>query len=249
VTGTDGTASRPVVSVVVPAHNEAKRLPHLIRALADVAEDSWQVVIADDGSTDDTAAVAERLMAEAGLEGEIVGLPHNRGKGAALRAAMAVTNGDVVVMMDADLATDLAALPRLFDGLREHDIVVGTRCGPEAVVVADSTARRTGARVFNWIVRLATGLSVSDTQCGFKGFRGDLARKLFAASTIDRWGQDVEILDLANRMGASIVEVPVTWTAMAGSHVRVGRDAARTLVELAGHVGRRRTLLRSLARG
>jgi glycosyltransferase involved in cell wall biosynthesis len=238
--------SAAAVSIVIPAYDEARRLPALVEALSTEVDKDWEVVIVDDGSSDGTSRMAESALAAHGLAGTVLVLPDNIGKGAALRAGVAASTGRVVVSMDADLATDLAALAPLVAALDDHDIAVGSRNAPGAVVLDDSRVRRVGARVFNRIVRLATGLPVTDTQCGFKAFRGDLARRLFAASEADRWGQDVEVLDLGRRIGATIVEVPVVWTAIEGSSVRVVRDALATIAEIAAHILRRRRVLRGL---
>jgi dolichyl-phosphate beta-glucosyltransferase len=235
------------VALVVPAHDEARRLPALIDALSAVMEPGWRLVIVDDGSADGTASVAREQIAVAGIDGEVIELGTNRGKGAALRAGVVATSAELVVTMDADLATDLDALPALMAALGTHDVAVGSRNAPGALVHDDSRIRRIGARVFNGIVRVSTGLHVTDTQCGFKAFRGPLARRVFAASRADRWGQDVEVLDLAARLGASLSEVPVAWTAVEGSHVRVGPDAVRTMVEIVAYLRRRRSVLSALA--
>jgi glycosyltransferase involved in cell wall biosynthesis len=221
----------PALSVVIPAFNEAVRLAATLDALdaATQAQDV-EVLVVDDGSTDDTFGVAERALDPA--RDRVLRLPANAGKGAAVRAGVLESRGAAVVYMDADLATDLEALPRFLDALGDADLVVGSRTLPDAVVRDGTRDRATMAWVFNRIVRVSTGIKARDTQCGFKAVRGDVARELFALARCDRFAFDVEILLLARRLGLTVVELPVAWTAVEGSSVRRLADSARAAYDV-----------------
>ena len=214
-----GAVGRPALTVVIPAYNEAQRLASTLHALQHATSgQTIEIVIVDDGSIDATAEVAEATLDP--TTDRVIRLAENSGKGAAVRAGVLASTGDAVVYMDADLATDLESLPGFVAALDTADVVVGSRTLPGAVVRDGTRDRAVMAWVFNGIVRLATGLRTRDTQCGFKAFRGKVARHLFALARCDRFAFDVEILLLARRLGLDVVEIPVDWTAVEGSSVR-----------------------------
>jgi dolichyl-phosphate beta-glucosyltransferase len=217
------TGSR--LSIVIPAFNEAERLPVTLHAVANrFSGVAIQIIVVDDGSTDDTAAVARKAKID-GLPVELVTLDRNRGKGAAVRAGIAVSEGDAVLIMDADLATSLDAIDVAFSRLETADIVVGSRAVPGSSVTGSSAVR---AMMGIRMVRLMLQLQVHDSQCGFKMFRGDLARHLFSMSRVDGYAFDPEILRIAAIMGCSVVEIPVDWTAIEGSNIRPVRDSLKS---------------------
>jgi glycosyltransferase involved in cell wall biosynthesis len=220
------------VSIVVPAYNEEQRLQRTLPQLgqryrlgADV-----ELIVVDDGSADRTADVARHHLRRL-PRGRLLRLPWHSGKGAAVRSGVAAAQGDAIVFMDADLATDLSALPRLLLALRGADVAIGSRSAPGAVVTGRSPARTMLHRGFGVHARRVVGISASDPQCGFKGFRNEAAKLLFAMSRLNGFGFDVEILLLADKLGYRIVEIPVRWHAVEGSHVRA-RDPMAMLLEL-----------------
>lgn len=223
------------VTIVVPAYNEADRLGRLLTELRTRRNaDTTEVIVVDDGSTDTTAADAQRLLAPF-PHSSVLRLMPNRGKGAALRHGIAMASGASVVTMDADMATDLSCLDALLATLDTADVAIGSRSLPDSVVHNGSPTRRLMGQTFNVILRTLTRVRVADSQCGFKAFRAPAARQLHELSVIDRYGQDAEILDFAARLGMRVVEVPVIWTNMAGSNVHPVRDSARTAWELLRH--------------
>jgi len=226
------------VSVVVPAYNEATRLEATLRAIVGAA-DVWdlEIVVVDDGSTDGTADVAASALEGVGRV-QIIRLASNQGKGAAVRAGVLSTTGQAVVYMDADLATDLSALGPAIAALGTADVVVGSRVADGASVRDGTWLRTVMAFVFNGLVHLSTGLEFKDTQCGFKAFRGDVGRECFGLSRSRGFAFDVEVLVLARRLGYTMVEVPVRWTAVKGSSVRPIRDSLQMLVDLTRIVAR-----------
>ncbi|HPK66734.1 MAG TPA: glycosyltransferase family 2 protein [Thermoanaerobaculia bacterium] len=221
------------LSVVIPAFNEGARLgPSLERVLAYLATraEPSEVIVVDDGSGDDTAAVAA-AFAERGVR--LVRLPENRGKGAALRGGVAVSRGARVLLCDADLSTPIEEVERLEEQLAGSEIVIGSRSiAASEITVRQPRFREWMGRVFNRILRLVGLASFRDTQCGFKLLRGEVARELFAALRIERFAFDVELLWLAQRRGLRIAEVGVRWADSAGSRVHPVRDSLNMLLDV-----------------
>jgi dolichyl-phosphate beta-glucosyltransferase len=182
------------------------------------------VVVVDDGSTDTTARTARSLLARLPHH-RVASLPVNQGKGAAVRAGVALARGTYTAFMDADMAIDPRAVPELLDGLRTHDAAIGSRALPESMVDGTYAVRAVMGRLFNWMVTTGTGLSLHDTQCGFKAFRTPAARLLFHLVRIDRFAFDVEILSRARRLGLRIREVPVQWKHVPGSTIHPLHDS------------------------
>jgi glycosyltransferase involved in cell wall biosynthesis len=231
----------PSLSIVIPAFNESNRLATTLATVsARVADVDTEIIVVDDGSADDTAAVARRLLADDPAS-RVIELPENRGKGAAVRAGVAAAAGRRVLFMDADLATDLAALDTILPALDDADIAIGSRAVPGAVVLNATRGRAVMGRVFNRMVRVLARLPVHDTQCGFKAFRGPVAKLLFGMSRIDGFAFDAEVLVCARALRMRIVELPVTWTAVEGSSVKPFSDSVATALQLARVVLHRRS--------
>jgi glycosyltransferase involved in cell wall biosynthesis len=234
--GPELTRRRPAVSIVVPTYNEERRLQRSFPELRRLAtEQKWgdevELIIVDDGSSDRTVETARVRLAQF-PRGRLLRLPWHAGKGAAVRLGVAAAEGDAIAFMDADLATELSALPRGLAELQEADVVIGSRVAPGAVVTGRSHLRKALHRVFGSQARRLTGVSASDPQCGFKTFRSEAAKLLFPISRVDGFGFDVEILLLAQKLGYRVVEIPVRWHAVAGSHVHVLRDPLTMLSDL-----------------
>ena len=222
----------PALSVVIPAYNESARIGATLRALASVTADrDVEVIVVDDGSTDDTAVLAEELLGPSNRS-RVLRQERNRGKGAAVRAGVMDARGDAILYMDADLATDLEALPRFLDELRVADVVVGSRSVVGAVVEQGTWDRALMGRAFNALARASTRVPIHDTQCGFKAFRSTAARNLFTLARSDKFAFDVEILVLAQRLGYQVLERPVRWTAVDGSSVRRVTDSTRAAIDV-----------------
>jgi hypothetical protein len=231
--GQMGTTTGPIpLSVVIPAFNEEARLPDLLAGLAALpGAKGWEVIVVDDGSADSTAEVAVPYLS-AFRRASVLSHSSNRGKGAALRTGVSAARGQAIVFLDADNATDLRALDQLMATLESNDVAIGSRTASGSEVRNGSLHRRVMGVAYNQLARRLTSLEVSDSQCGCKAFRGPVARLLFGVARSDRFGQDVELLELATIFGFSVAEVPVIWTAVAGSQVQVVRDSARSFVEL-----------------
>ena len=224
-----------IASLVVPAYNESRRIENCIRSAARWAQSrpggwDWEVILVDDGSTDDTVARAHRFAAEEKLDLRVVSYGENLGKGAAIRAGVLACSGDPVLVSDTDLSTPLSEWVKLAERLPTHPVAIGSRGMKQDLVRTRQALHRVLlGKIGNGIIQLFAVPGIQDTQCGFKLFRGDVARDLFAAARIDRFAWDVEVLYLARRRGLAIAEVPVLWFNSPESKVRVVRDAIQTL--------------------
>jgi dolichyl-phosphate beta-glucosyltransferase len=230
------------LSIVIPAFNEAARLGASLRAILDYLSKNvagTELIVVDDGSTDDTAAVAERSLADPpGLSARLIRLEQNRGKGYAVRKGLLEARANIVLFSDADLSTPITETSKLIEPIEagECDLTFGSRALDRRLIgVHQSWRREQGGRVFNLIVRLATGLPFWDTQCGFKAFRMSVCRPLIEAARIDRFGFDVELLYLAHLAQLRLREVPVRWDHHVGALDASGnysRDSVRMINEV-----------------
>jgi dolichyl-phosphate beta-glucosyltransferase len=222
------------LSIVVPAYNEAARIGATLERLrrwAAQREPRTEILVVDDGSRDATPEVVG-LHAAAGVR--LIRLPENRGKGAALRAGVLASTGARVLLTDADLSTPIEELERLAPRLLEADVVIGSRDLPDSKITRrQAWPRELAGKSFNLLIRLFGVSGFRDTQCGFKLLRGEVARKLFAETTVDRFAYDVELVWLAVERGYRVIEVGVEWHNHPASSVRLVRDGALMLLDVA----------------
>jgi len=194
--------------VVIPAYNEARRLPPTLeRIQRHLAGRSHEIIVVDDGSADDTAERARAAGAQ------VLGHGGNRGKGYSVRQGMLAARGARRLMSDADLSTPIEELDRLLARMDEgYDVVIASRALPGSnVEVRQPWYRENMGRVFNLCVRALALPGLQDTQCGFKLFSAAAAERAFALARLDGFSFDVEALFVARRLGFRIAEVPVTW--------------------------------------
>jgi dolichyl-phosphate beta-glucosyltransferase len=226
-------------TLVLPAYNESGRIEHCLRETAAWVRSrpgghDWDVLVVDDGSTDGTADRAREIATGVGLELDVLSYAPNRGKGAAIRAGVLASSGDLVLVSDVDLSTPLTEFDKLAARLPDAPVAIGSRALQEELVRKRQAAHRVLlGRAGNQLIQLLAVPGIRDTQCGFKLFRGDAARALFREARIDRFAWDVEVLYLARKHGLAIAEVPVLWFNSPESKVRVVRDAIQTLWDVA----------------
>jgi dolichyl-phosphate beta-glucosyltransferase len=224
----------PSTSIIIPAYNEGRRLAAGFERLRDVlaamGPESTEVVLVDDGSTDNTLAVAHEVYGHLPLV-RVVQQPVNRGKGAAVRLGVSVATGARVLATDADLSIRPRYFPALLAALDDADVAPGARL-KEGSNAYESPLRTVAARVFNLLVRHYTSTTLRDTQCGAKAYRLGPARVLGLLGHFDRFIFDAEMLYLAGRLGLRVHPVDVTWDDIAGSSVRVGRDSLKMVRDL-----------------
>ncbi|HVB33181.1 MAG TPA: dolichyl-phosphate beta-glucosyltransferase [Patescibacteria group bacterium] len=227
------------LSIVIPAYNEARRLPRTLERVRDWVERKRavsgleiEILVVDDGSTDDTAGVVARWQDE--IDGlRLVPNGTNRGKGYSVRHGMLEAKGRIALFTDADLSAPIEEADKLLSALDEADVAIGSRAVDRRLIETHQSAgRETAGRVFNAVVQLMTGVRFLDTQCGFKAFRMKRARVIFEQQRIEDFGFDPELLFLARRHGLAAVEVPVRWAHDPASKVRMGRDSLRMFWDL-----------------
>ena len=224
-------------SLVLPAYNEAARLPPYLESIRKHLENrypgNYEVIVVDDGSGDRLVELLER-RAEGWPELRWIVHPQNRGKGAAVRTGMLAARGRLVLFADADGATPIEEQQRLAAAVAGGaDLVIGSR------LVADAGTRQKrgllrglAGRVFAALARRLLGLSVRDTQCGFKMFRSEAAGRIFEQVEEPGYLFDLEVLALAARLGYQTVEVAVNWREVPGGHMRLVRGLPRILLDL-----------------
>lgn len=227
------------LSIVIPAYNEADRLGRTLRTIVDYLHENWpnsELIVVDDGSSDNTAALARQTFEHAGnLRTSVISYKSNLGKGRAVRLGLLAARGDVTLFSDADLSTPITETPKLVEPILrgECDVTFGSRALDRKLIgVHQPWRREQGGRVFNLAVRVATGLPFWDTQCGFKAFRINACRPLVEAATVDRFGFDVELLYLTYKAGLRLREIPVRWDHNDGSKITLFSDSFRMLNEV-----------------
>lgn len=213
------------LSIVIPAYNEARRLPSTLRRIAEWANGQafsfCEIAVVDDGSRDNTARVVESFAGGAAAV-RLLKNPGNRGKGYAVRHGMLEARGEWRLFTDADLSTPIEEVAKLHEQieLEGAQIAIGSRAlNPALVEVHQAAFREWSGKVFNFAMRGITGLGFRDTQCGFKLFSSHAAREVFSRQKLDGFSFDVEALFIARRLSLKAVEVPVRWRNVEGTKV------------------------------
>jgi len=224
------------VSLIIPAHNEALRLgagyERVLPALERIGNENLEVIVIDDGSTDDTLQVAGALYGHF-TNTLFLRQPENLGKGAAIRLGLSVARGTYALAADADMAIDPEHFDAILEALSTAHVAPGSRADRGSIRY-DSRLRTWAGAFFNRIVRHYTETSLRDTQCGCKGYQTGAGRLLSIVGMIDGFAFDAEVFYLAQLLGLGVSPVHVTWRDVAGSKVRVGRDSLRMLRDMRG---------------
>ena len=227
------------LSIIIPAFNESARLGRSLETIYEYLNHAYpdaEVIVVDDGSSDDTVQIAEASFETAGkINCRLIRIKPNRGKGHAVRQGLRAATAPIALFSDADLSTPVTEIPKLVTAIEQegYDLVFGSRALDRGLIgVHQPWRREQGGRVFNWMVRLATGLDFMDTQCGFKAFRMSTCRPVIEAALIDRFAFDVELIYVAQLAGLRLKEIPVRWDHNDGSKVDVLRDSWRMFNEV-----------------
>ena len=217
------------LSIIVPAYNEAERIGPTLAAIDEALAGSpisYQIIVVDDGSTDDTAEYVARIAEQRDTVNLLRTSP-NRGKGHAVRVGMLAATGNVRLMSDADGSMPPSEIRKLYQPVAggHTDIALGSRYAAGAKATSDQPLwRRLWSRTCNYFIQRTVVAGVADTQCGFKAFSAPAATALFSRATIDGWAFDLEILALASRIGFSMKEIAVEWTDDERSRVNPLKD-------------------------
>jgi dolichyl-phosphate beta-glucosyltransferase len=228
------TDEDPFLSIVIPAFNEASRLPASLEQVTSyLAAQAYtsEILVVDDGSADDTAGAAEAFASRFPAL-RVLRQPH-RGKGGTVKAGMLAAQGEHILFADADFSMPVGDLAKFLPVLRAgYDVAIASREGPGARRFHEPEYRHLMGRVYNLIVQVFAIRGLRDTQCGFKCFRRGVAQQVFALQTMDGWGFDVEVLFIARKRGFRITEVPIDWYYGASSKVSPVRDTIRMFQEV-----------------
>jgi dolichyl-phosphate beta-glucosyltransferase len=235
-----GTSSHPQLSIVVPAFNEARRLPQSLALLRDFfGPAAWppgavEILIVVEHGTDGTLELARAAVAE---QANFIVLDNRvqRGKGYAVRSGIRQARGDIIFFMDADLSVPLEEVPVFlahFDSNPDDSVLLGSRQHARSRIERrQSLLRQSMGKIFNHILRTLSLIPFRDTQCGFKAFRRTAAQEIFPLQTIDGFAFDVEVILLAQSLGFRIAELPVRWLNSPESKVHIIRDSLRMLLD------------------
>jgi len=225
---------KPFLSVIIPAYNEAERIP---LTLIDVdkhlslAKYPYEIIVVNDGSLDDTATVVEHFTKMI-PNLQLTGYEQNRGKGGAVRFGMLEAKGRYRLLMDADNSTSVDHFDKMIPFFEEgYDVVICSRAHKESKLTPpQGFLRQILGKGGNLIIQALVLPGIWDTQCGFKAFSGEAAEQIFPLQRITGWGFDVEILGIAKHLGYKIKQIPVVWVNDTASHV--GASAyIKTLLE------------------
>ena len=230
--------ARPYLSIIIPAYNEADRLPKTLldidKRLAGAAY-SYEILVVNDGSKDNTEEVAKK-MAKMIKNLKVVGMPENGGKGATVKQGMLLAAGAIKLFTDADNATSIDQFEKMMPYFKEGaDVVIGSRATAGATLdPPEAWYRQVVGKALNVLVQLLLLPGIWDTQCGFKAFTDAAAQRIFAASRITTWGFDVEVLSLARKMGYATQQVPVHWVNDPNStvHFSAGLQFLRDIITI-----------------
>ena len=224
------------LTIVIPAYNEAERLPRSLMRIIDWASGqrlTVDLLVVDDGSVDDTARIAEETVGDK-LPLTVLRNEPNRGKGFSVRRGMSEARGDCVLFTDADLSTPIEEADRLLAAIAQGaDVAIGSRgMTASAVQVHQPWWREKSGQLFGLLVQLLVLPGIHDSQCGFKCFRHEAAKKISRHQTLESWAFDVEVLLIARKLGYDVAEIPIRWVNDPNTKVAILSDGPRMLIDM-----------------
>lgn len=223
----------PYLSVIIPAYNEALRITEPLNYIAKYLSEqkyTWEIVIVNDGSDDDTAQAVDNLHLP---NTQIIGYPENRGKGYAVNYGFKHSRGRYLLMCDADNSTPFEQIEKLLPLVEQYPVIIGSRrLKNSQVIVKQQVARLIASNLGNWLIQALLLPGITDTQCGFKLFSREAAIEITRYQTIWRWGFDIELLYIAKKNHLKIKQVPIKWRNVEGSKVQSAKAFINTLNEL-----------------
>ena len=226
--------NQPLLSIIIPAHNEEKRLPPTLEqvfAFLDRQDYEAEVLVVENGSTDRTYEIAQSFANQ--HKNLRVIREEGRGKGLAVQRGMLEARGQYRLMCDADLSMPIVEVTKFLSrDVIEFDIAIASREAPGAARYNEPRYRHLGGRLINLIIRLLILPGLQDTQCGFKCFRAEVADDLFKRQTLMGWSFDIELLFIARRHGYRVIEIPINWYYRSESKVNALRDAMRMIQDI-----------------
>jgi dolichyl-phosphate beta-glucosyltransferase len=223
------------LSVIVPVFNEELIIAEALKKITDFLikkSYSWEIIVIDDGSFDKTTMIVDSF----GLKNlRLEKLSVNRGKGGAIRRGVELANGEFIIFTDVDLSVPIEYVDKFLLELEKgNPIVIGSRriIGSK-IIKHQGWLRESMGRGFTFLSRIVTGTNTSDFTCGLKGFRADVAKKIFAKSVLNRWVFDSEVIFLAQKFKFRIVEIPVEWINREDSRIEsLGSTGFKSFMEL-----------------
>jgi dolichyl-phosphate beta-glucosyltransferase len=225
------------LSIIIPAYNEEERISAVLQkaiSFLNTKGYSFETIVVDDGSSDNTVGIVEGFSKAGGIPLLLLKNGINHGKGYAVRRGVLLSKGDYVLFSDADLSTPIEEMEKFLPFLRNgYDIVIGSRALKDSrLVVRQPWYRERMGKIFNLLVQILIMQGIKDTQCGFKIFKSEVAKKIFSFARINRFAFDVEALFIAKKFGYRIQDVPVVWINSPNSRVHILKDSFRMIADL-----------------
>lgn len=223
------------LTILIPSYNEGKIIKKTIKEISDFLAKknyTWEIVVVDDGSSDDSSDIVKSLQSP---NLNLIGYKVNRGKGGALKEGVRYAKGKFIIFTDADLSVPIDSVDAFLEALEggRSEVAIGTRKIKSAkVLIHQPWWRENLGKGFTFITRLITGVNVSDFTCGFKGFTSESAKKIFGQSLITRWAYDAEILFLTKKYGYTISEIPVIWINRKDTRVKLWNAVVTSFIDL-----------------
>lgn len=228
-------ATRPEFSIIIPAFNESLRIIPTLEKTSkyfSARNSSFEIIVVNDGSTDATQSVVKEFIRKQ-PEVSIISFDKNTGKGAAVRTGMLEAKGTYLLFQDADGATPIEEFDKLFNAISTADIAIGSRAlYSDDTKVITNLHRKLLGRIFNFLANICAAPGILDTQCGFKLFKAESAKKIFPLQRLNGFSFDVEVLYIAGQLGYKVNEVAINWINVPGTKVNVFKDGLKMFADI-----------------